>query len=141
MPHLKQSEAMDESTFPRLGIDKLLLECIGECDQCRNVCAATAAHFLRKNARSDKMGAVNDLENCAGICAACAASMVRKASLFGLVCGVCAQICEHCAEMCEGFGKDPIMQACAERCRECQKTCEKVRQREQGQTARGQHRT
>jgi hypothetical protein len=100
-----------------------LRQCIAECDTCRDTCARTIAHCLRRGGRHAAADHMLALLDCVDMCAISSGFMLRGSSAHARVCGLCAEICDACARACESFDDDHVMRRCAEECRRCAASC------------------
>ncbi|HEX5385335.1 MAG TPA: four-helix bundle copper-binding protein [Gemmatimonadales bacterium] len=102
-------------------------DCIANCTECHNICAATAGHCLDMGGQHASRQHQTTLLDCAQICATSAEFMLRQSELHSSVCGVCAEACRRCADDCERMANgDGMMQQCAQVCRRSQHSCERM---------------
>jgi hypothetical protein len=75
-----------------------LRTCIGLCDDCADVCDATA-RVLSRQARYDEFLVQRLLQACVRACASCAEECARHAH-HHVHCRICEQVCRECEAAC-----------------------------------------
>ncbi|MCW2955437.1 MAG: hypothetical protein JWO69_306 [Thermoleophilia bacterium] len=109
------------------GLSGEMLECIENCDNCRDLCLATVNHCLELGGEFADPAFIRLLTDSAEISQTSASFMLRDSKLHHLTCGICADICARCADECERMaGDDAQLRACAEACRTCAESCERM---------------
>jgi hypothetical protein len=66
------------------------------------------------------------LEDCAEISQTAANFMIRGSPMHGLVCFVCAEVCEASADECQRYADDPTEAECLDACRRCAESCRQM---------------
>lgn len=107
-------------------MDDKMQECIGNCNQCADVCREALEYCQNKGGAHADPKHLQLLQDCIKICETAADFMQRESGNHPAICEVCANICEQCAESCEAMGDDEIMQKCAEICRMCARSCREM---------------
>jgi hypothetical protein len=102
-------------------------ECIASCQDCHEICLATAiGHCLPMGGRHAAAEHVRLMLDCAEICQTAGNFMMRSSTLHTQICELCATICEQCARDCDRFSDDEPMRRCAETCRRCAASCRQM---------------
>ncbi len=101
-------------------------QCITDGLNCNSVCLETLTYCLQKGGKHADATHVQLLLDCSEVCQTSANFMLRDSQLHGLLCGVCAEVCDRCATSCEQLGDDAQMKACAEACRRAALSCRKM---------------
>ncbi len=78
-----------------------MVPCIRLCEDCADVCAATA-RVLSRPARWDARFMMLLLEACVAVCRSCGDECERHAPMHGH-CRVCAAACFRCEQTCRGL--------------------------------------
>jgi hypothetical protein len=104
-----------------------IANCIGNCQECHEICLRTVSHCLQKGGRHAEASHIRLLLDCAEICQTSANFMIRLSELHPVTCGACAEVCRRCAEDCERMADgDAVMGRCAEICRRCAESCSRM---------------
>jgi hypothetical protein len=66
------------------------------------------------------------LQDCAEICQTAVNFMIRGSAMHGLICLVCAEVCDATADECQRFADDPTEAECLDACRRCAESCRQM---------------
>jgi hypothetical protein len=95
--------------------------CQRECDECAHHCAMMLAE-----GKKEHMNTLATCQDCADVCAATAHIVARHGAFANMICGACAEACAKCGKECEKYPGDKAMVECAKECRECEKACREM---------------
>jgi hypothetical protein len=109
--------------MPTGNLHQELSGCIADCDECARACSHLVTYCLNLGGAHADASHIRLLLDCAGICRTASEFMSRTSTLHGMVCQVCARICDRCATDCARFDDDQEMASCAAACRKCAESC------------------
>jgi len=95
------------------------LDCAMECDHCAAACLQE--DDVKMMARCIAL----DID-CSEICRLAASFMARGSEFVGVVCRLCAEICQACGDECAKHKHMEHCQACAQACFRCADECRKM---------------
>jgi hypothetical protein len=101
-------------------------ECIALCLDCHEVSLQMVGYLVAKGGEKITPQRVRLLMDCAQVCQTAADFMVRGSPMHGLVCFVCAEVCEASAVECQRFADDPTEAECMDACRRCAESCRQM---------------
>lgn len=99
--------------------------CIDACNSCADACDFCAASCLQEPDVKAMARCIALDMDCAEICRLAAGSMARNSEFAGLVCQLCAQICDACGEECAKHQMGHC-QECAQACNRCADECRRM---------------
>lgn len=99
--------------------------CIDACTQCALACHHCSAACLAEKRVEPLVRCIALDIDCAALCELAAGAMARNSENAGLICRLCAQLCDMCAEEC-GKHDSEHCQACAQACRACAAECQRM---------------
>lgn len=99
--------------------------CIDACNACAQACDFCAASCLREDNPKAMARCITLDMDCSQLCRLTASYMSRASELTGMICQLCAEICEACGDECGKHEMDHC-QECARACHHCADECRRM---------------